>query len=143
MFKQVNGLIFSLAVNNAKHADSRVSDMLSSYTASEYNTMLCFVNSDCSVGYAIKPDGDLINVFNVSSFKGLADDIILSAIRNGATKLDCFEPFLPKLYAGYGFRTYKRENDWNGGENGVQYMALAYCTTQDYSTSEYTDYVAA
>ena len=55
------------------------------------------------IGYAINADNELFGLFNNSGIKGLGKSAILDAIENGADKLFCFDGYLPKLYAQFGF----------------------------------------
>jgi len=55
------------------------------------------------IGYAIDSDNELFGLFNNSGIKGLGKSTILDAIKNGADKLFCFDGYLPKLYAQFGF----------------------------------------
>ena len=56
-------------------------------------------------GFAIKPDGELANLHNGSSVKGLGRPLMRAAIDRGATKLDHFDkPYLSKLYEWAGFK---------------------------------------
>jgi hypothetical protein len=81
--------------------------------------MTTFLNQDKNSGYALK-DGELVSVFAVT--KGAGDDIVRSAISNGATSLDCFDGYLPKFYARHGFKEVKREPNWTAGGPDVVYM---------------------
>lgn len=136
---------FFIAVNEAKINNPLISDMLSDYEISDYENFTVYLNEAQNAGFAIKPDGDLINLFNNSGISGYGKILVNKAIELGAKKLDCFEGFLPDYYRKFGFITYKREKNWSGNpdDNGVQYMVLAsklYDTQLDISISDYTDW---
>ena len=82
------------------------------YTESEYEDMkaTCYLSENKKSGYAIKPDGDLISVFSLEAGNGMF--IVASAIKNGATKLDCIGKELVRFYNKFGFREYDRWT-WN------------------------------
>lgn len=88
-----------------------LSAFLTAYTPDEYDAMnaVCYLIVDERSGYAIKPDGDLISVFSLPG-ANQGDRAIKSAIKNGATKLDCVSDFLKTIYQRFGFVEYKRES---------------------------------
>lgn len=82
--------------------------MVTSYDPQQYRETDAqpFLAPDGLSGFAIKPDGELISVFSLVSGRG--DELVAAAVERGATKLDCFEPYLPRLYARHGFREVER-----------------------------------
>jgi hypothetical protein len=60
-----------------------------------------FMSADGKTGFAIKPDGDMINTFSLE--KGRLPTIMDAAIKGGAKKLDTLDTGLPERYAQYGF----------------------------------------
>jgi len=82
-----------------------------------------YVSDDGASGYGIDEDGTLVSVFSL--IRGRGDAIVTDAIINGATKLDCFDGYLPGFYARHGFTVTKREANWTHGEPDVVYMELA------------------
>lgn len=88
-------------------------DYLTWYSWEEYKkkgTKL-YLALDGSTGYGIDPDGTLISLFSIegSSNGRLA---IESALKNGASKLECFDGKLPKIYGQFGFEVTERY-PWN------------------------------
>lgn len=73
-------------------------------------------------GYAIRADGELVYVF--STVKGKGDDIVASAILNGAVYLDCFDGHLTSLYGRHGFEVVDRVANWTPGQPDVVFMSL-------------------
>lgn len=98
---------FSAALSQAKEVDRRVK-FLSDYSLEEYSHMKLFLTPDAQAGYAIKQDGDIVNLFNVSQIKGLGRQLVDQAIANGGTHLDAFEGKLTDLYRSKGFEEVKR-----------------------------------
>lgn len=72
-------------------------------------------------GYAIRPDGDLVFVF--ATRPGSGAEIVAHAVASGAETLDCFDGYLPTLYARHGFVEYAREANWTPGGPDVVFMA--------------------
>lgn len=95
---------------------------LSDYTPEELarSNKELFLHEDGMNGFALE-DGDLQNLFSVNHQGGRS---ILVAIEKGAKTLDCFDPWLPKRYAEFGFVEYKREANWTAGGPDVVYMRL-------------------
>jgi hypothetical protein len=82
-----------------------------------------FLAKDRKSGYGVKFDGELIGVFSL--VKGRGKDLIKEAVEiDGATKLDCFDGFLPEFYKQFGFEEYKREPNWTEGGPDVVYMRI-------------------
>jgi hypothetical protein len=84
-------------------------EYLSFYSDEELAEMRLYKAAGQDVGYALKPDGELVNVFNNSGIRGAGKEAIIHAIANGAKKLDCFDGHLAdKVYPVLGFREVKR-----------------------------------
>lgn len=77
--------------------------MVTSYEPQQYAELgaVPYLAPDGQSGFAIKPDGELISVFSLVPGRG--DELVAAAVEHGATKLDCFTPYLPRLYARHGF----------------------------------------
>ncbi len=97
----------------ASRNTSKRPQFLTPYTAEEMKDFRLFKVKGLDAGYAIKPDGDLVNVFNNSGISDLGKAVVRDAIRNGATKLDAYQGFLTdKYYPQFGFKEARRE-PWN------------------------------
>jgi len=96
---------------------------LTNYSAEDYKNFKTTLSPDKTTGYAIKPDGDLVSVFNIGK-KGMGKYAVVDAIEEGATKLDTFDGKLVKYYQQFGFTEYKREPNWTPGQPDVVYMKL-------------------
>lgn len=81
-----------------------------------------FLAEDWLSGYVVRADGELTNVWSVE--RGRGDDLMTSALANGAVYLDCFDGYLSEFYARHGFVGLKRVPNWTPGEPDVIYMAL-------------------
>ena len=86
----------------ARNATSRPG-FLSPLVPEDLKSHSLFVSNDGKVGVAVSKDGDIQNVFNNGGPKGGGVDAVLQAIRNGGKTLDCFDGYLPGLYAQLGF----------------------------------------
>lgn len=74
-------------------------------------------------GFIVRASGELVALF--SRKKGYGDMLVKQAIQCGASHLDCFDGYLPKLYAKHGFIETDRAANWSEGEPDVVFMALA------------------
>jgi len=116
------------------------------YEASEYKKMRMFLSSDGQSGFAVKPDGDIVSVFNHAG-GGRVNPMMELAVQEGGTKLDAFDTALVDMYELSGFKPTKMDpwdeaykpagwsketfKDFNNGEPGVVYMVHE----KDYSPS--------
>lgn len=82
----------------------------------------CFLSEDLLSGFVISEDGELTNVFSLE--RGRGDALVTAAIDHGASHLDCFDGYLPTLYARHGFVETSREANWTPGQPDVVFMAL-------------------
>lgn len=70
--------------------------------------------------FVVNADGELVGVW--AQRRGMGDALVSAAVSVGATHLDCFDGYLPTLYARHGFIDYKRESNWTAGAPDVVYM---------------------
>lgn len=100
---------FLNSINKSKHKD-----MLSDYTIDELSNMKLFKVPNYNIGYALKHTRDGIDIVSVHNnepeIRGIGEDLIKSAIRNGGNMLDHFdiEP-LNTIYYNNGLIEYKRD----------------------------------
>lgn len=78
-----------------------------------------FVSADHLSGFCID-DGELRAVW--SFVKGRGDALVSEAVFFGADRLDCFDGYLPTLYARHGFVETHRVANWTPSEPDVVYM---------------------
>ncbi|MFG7180678.1 phage portal protein [Burkholderia pseudomallei] len=100
------------------------------YSTDEYQHMQLFLTENGKGGVAVKPDGDIVSVFNTpgSGNAGLTRSALQLAVQHGGNKLDCFDTVLPTLYSQSGFRAVARMS-WNDeyappGWNKEQFAAF-------------------
>lgn len=107
-------------------------EYLTVYTPEELDTFELRKLGEHDAGYALKPDGDIVNVYNNSGIKGLGSLAIMDAVIKGGTKLDAYDGHLIQLYGSLGFKEterfswdpqYKPEG-WTGGTPDVVYMEV-------------------
>lgn len=72
-------------------------------------------------GYAVRADGELVFVFSCE--RGNGDEIVSDAVASGALYLDCFDGYLPTLYARHGFEVNARVPNWTPGGPDVVLMS--------------------
>lgn len=115
---------FAKAVQQAMEHSPLHKQNITPYAEQEYAAFKTFLSPDGKSGFAIKPDGELVNVF--STEKGRGKGLVEDAVKQGASKLDAFNinEKLPELYKKGGFETYKTEKNWIPGGPDVNYMAL-------------------
>ncbi len=67
-----------------------------------------YLSDDMRVGFIVTGEGDLQNLFNNGGPTGAGRAALVHAIAEGNAKtLDCFDPYLPRLYNEFGFRAYE------------------------------------
>ena len=130
LFKRVTGRVFYKVISKIKQNDlargdkAKGLDTLTVYSPSDYQKMDCFLGINNSSGYCIKDGNELVSVF--SSQKSSGDAIVKSAIKNGATHLDCFAKLINgkvsgDLYSLYSRNGFKIDKDLNVGKYGEPY----------------------
>lgn len=96
---------FHSAISAAKKGNA-FGAFVHAYEQKEYEDMSLYLSDGGEAGMAITKTGDIVSVFNnpkTGTKKGVARHLLDMALQNGGKKLDCFDGFLPKLYAKYGF----------------------------------------
>jgi len=75
----------------------------------EKGGMRAFLSDDGKVGFILKPDGEIANLFNVSGQRGAGALAMNEAIRLGGRRVEYFDtPKLRKLYERLGFKETER-----------------------------------
>ncbi len=121
-FFQVSAVAFRAALAGAQDTSATVAGSTTPAADLDLSGAACYVADDLCSGYVVKANGELISVFSL--IKGRGNAIMADALRNGASHLDCFDGYLPTLYARFGFREVTREPNWTAGGPDVVYMAL-------------------
>lgn len=101
--------------DNVRQATTEATEILARTDLTTY------LSDDHRSGFAVSTTGELVGVF--STERGRGDLILSAAVAAGATHLDCFDGYLPSLYARHGFRETSREPNWTPGGPDVVYMA--------------------
>jgi hypothetical protein len=81
-----------------------------------------FLSTSGRSGFMLTPEGEIQNLFSTEHAGAAA---LEEAIREGGTRLDCFDGFLPRFYERFGFREVRREPNWTPGGPDVVYMERA------------------
>lgn len=101
-------------------------EYLTQYTAESLRNARCFLSEDGTTGCAIMDNGRLTLLFNKGPF-GQGKATLAEAVQLGATRLSCFDGFLPGYYAKHGgFQEVRRDafdeahapEGWNYRTNG-------------------------
>ena len=79
-----------------------------------------YLHHDSRSGFIVTGEGELKGVF--SAVKGRGDILVQSAVKRGATFLDCFDGYLVNLYQRHGFGSWKIEPNWTPGGPAVHHM---------------------
>ena len=84
--------------------------MVDFHDSMELSKMKRFMSENGGYGVAVESDGNITAVFNnyaVSGKKGVVNILLLTALDNGGTKLDCYATYAPhdltSKYAKLGF----------------------------------------
>ena len=88
--------------------------------------MKLFITPDNKAGFAIKPDGDIVSVFNhaKSKYRNISPTMMLLAVQEGGRKLDAFDVVLPRFYSQAGFKVSSRL-PWSDAEAPVGWSKKA------------------
>lgn len=81
-----------------------------------------YLAADGRSGFGID-DGELIGLFSAAAGRGR--QLVNAAVDLGARRLDCFDGYLPELYAWHGFVETRRESNWSPGGPDVVYMSYS------------------
>lgn len=110
---------FSRALNQARTYNDLIREATSDPSDMPY-TAQYYLSTDGLSGYGVTLAGTLIGLH--SRVKGRGDELVTFAKADGAKLLDCFDGYLPKLYARNGFTEYDRKPNWEAGSPDVVYM---------------------
>lgn len=108
-FEKDNPKSFYDAMMKSKHME-----MLSPYSLGELKEMKLFKLINYDIGFALKKSereeyDEIVSVFNNEpDVKGIGQELIDAAVRNGGCYLDHYDGFLSKLYSAAGFIEYDR-----------------------------------
>ena len=80
-----------------------------------------YIAPDDLSGFVVTADGEIVGLW--SATRGRGRDLVADAIAAGGSHLDCFDGYLPTLYAAHGFTETYREPNWTPGGPDVVWMA--------------------
>jgi hypothetical protein len=109
---------FELTVLDACESSPIVDSMLS--RPEHVDGTIYVLSTDGQSGYAVRPSGELVNVFSL--VKGRGARLVRHALMTGAVYLDCFDGYLTSFYGRHGFREVGRVANWTPGGPDVVYM---------------------
>lgn len=122
-FAPASAIAYLNALQLAQYECAHIAGATTPYADMKHTVLAgrCYLSPDHLSGFCVKYDGELVGVF--SQVRGRGDGLISSATRRGATYLDCFDGYLPTLYAKHGFYETRREANWGGAHlPAVVYM---------------------
>lgn len=113
---------YTAALDWARHSSERIAEATSAPHEMPRGARY-YLTADFRSGFGVASDGTLIGLFSL--VKGRGTDMVWDAVlHKGATKLDCFDGFLPDYYKQFGFVETERVANWTPGEPDVVFMAL-------------------
>ena len=121
MTRPVNAKVWAEAFDTAREANPQIAEATS--PAIEIVTggdATYYLTADDLSGYVVRDTGELVGLFSL--VRGRGNALVTEAVADGADHLDCFDGYLPTLYARHGFREVKREANWTPGGPDVVYM---------------------
>lgn len=80
---------------------------VTAYDADDYKGNRMFLLPKGEAGFSLTPEGDIVSVFKnpkKTTEKKVTERTLLVALAHGGKTLDCFDGFLPQLYAQHGFK---------------------------------------
>lgn len=117
----VDGDMFGRYFEGARSGSSLIREATSPFDPADNPADTVYLLTlDGMSGCAIRPDGELVYVFSLE--RGRGDILVGAAVKNGATHLDCFDGYLPSLYARHGFEEWVRDENWTPGGPDVVFM---------------------
>lgn len=96
---------FYKAITAAKEGNDHGA-FVHAYDEHEYDGMKMFLTEGGEAGFAVKDNGDICSVFHntkIGQKKGVLGHCMELSLQHGGNRLDCFDGFLPKQYAKWGF----------------------------------------
>ena len=81
---------------------SKRSGYLSPLTPDDLKGAKLYLTHDGKIGGMMTKNGDMGNLFNNGGPKGQAAEVLLQRIHDGGKTSDCFDGYLPTLYANFG-----------------------------------------
>jgi hypothetical protein len=119
---RVDWPVFAAAYGHARRTSDIVREMTTELAELPHETTVSYhLTDDGLSGFGVTDTGELIALFSLA--RGRGDVLVSAATDAGATRLDCFDGYLPSLYARHGFVPVRREENWTPGGPDVVYMS--------------------
>jgi len=101
---------FHRALQAGAGSQGAVGKQVSVGVPADFEDARIFMTEDRTAGFAIKPDGNMVGLFNSTAgpHKGMASAFLQLAIEQGGKKYDAFDTALPRLYGPSGMRVVAR-----------------------------------
>lgn len=122
LHREVSARVFRETLGEARKASLRIANATTPEVIVASRPGAFYLSVDGRSGFAVTFKGELHGVFSL--VKGRGDTLVRDAVFFGATHLDCFDGYLPTLYAKHGFHETRREPNWVEGQPDVVYMSL-------------------
>src|SRR5690242_5796613 len=123
--RRVDPSLFAIAYDIARASSDQIRDMTSPFEDDGHTEF--YLTDDKRSGFALRTFSDLDStelIYVFSTERGRGDFLVRAAVdrsRMGCT-LDCFDGYLPSLYARHGFVETDREPNWTPGGPDVVFM---------------------
>ncbi|MGW1040022.1 hypothetical protein [Streptomyces sp. NPDC002547] len=122
MVRSVHHAVYTGALRMARRTSDRIAAATSKPEEMPRDARY-FLTEDFQSGFGVDADGSLIGLFSL--IKGRGEELVWDAVlHQGASKLDCFDGFLPGYYEQFGFKETERAPNWTPGEPDVVFMSL-------------------
>lgn len=123
MTRPVDTKVWAAAFDTARESNPQIAEATSpSAEIVAGGDAAYFLTADNLSGYVVRDTGELVGLFSLARGRGNA--LVAEAVADGANHLDCFDGYLPTLYAQHGFTEARREENWTPGGPDVVYMWL-------------------
>lgn len=121
MFAEVTQRAYAEAFGTAREESALVREATSPVEDVTAQEAAYYLSQDVRSGFVVRHSGELVGVFSLERGRGNA--LVDAAVKAGADTLDCFDGYLPTLYARHGFVVTEQVPNWTPGEPDVVFMA--------------------
>lgn|SRR5574343_348829 len=115
---ELTPVVFGSAFEGARRSSSLIAEYTSPWADGPGRHLLA---TDALSGCVVRPDGEVCLLWSLVPGRG--EELVAAAVEAGGTRLDCFDGYLPSLYARHGFVETHREPNWTPGGPDVVYMS--------------------
>ncbi|WP_438470761.1 hypothetical protein [Streptomyces asiaticus] len=119
---EVHHAIYTGALRQARRQSERIAEATSAPEEMPPSHRY-YLTEDLQAGFGVAKEGTLVGLFSL--VKGRGESLVWDAIlHKGASRLDCFDGFLPIYYKQFGFVETERVPNWTSGKPDVVFMSL-------------------